>query len=409
MYYLFGAGSNCLSVIGFVGKENIKGIIDNNASKEGKVFCGCPVMCFDNFMKQYRGETIIISTSACKNEVKKQLYDNNILEFLVFPNLQTSYWSAEKIINHWELYKYKTICLISDSVISSIFSNIILEHSENIDNFYILEEFDQKEWKSILDSTDIILVMKEIISEEEQIFLQNRINVVWINKEIRYQLQKKYDGLKKYKDKYKGRKCFVIGNGPSLKYEDLERIGNNHIVSFGSNRIFEIYETTWWRPNYYVASDGLVPMMYMDSIMKYDVPVFMKDFVGFDSDMVSETFRYQENDYNEPLPRFSDDISKCIYRSATVTNDILQIAVYMGFNEIYLLGVDCNYIQGSYSNYFNNTKEPDTAIHRTDNMVLAFESAKRYTEMNGVKVYNATRGGKLEVFERVDFDSLFER
>ena len=33
--------------------------------------------------------------------------------------------------------------------------------------------------------------------------------------------------------------------------------------------------------------------------------------------------------------------------------------------------------------------------------------AKEYAERHEIKIYNATRGGKLEVFERVDFDSLF--
>ena len=37
----------------------------------------------------------------------------------------------------------------------------------------------------------------------------------------------------------------------------------------------------------------------------------------------------------------------------------------------------------------------------------AYEVAKENAEKKGIKIYNATRGGKLEVFERVDFDSLF--
>ncbi|MBQ4379398.1 MAG: hypothetical protein II821_09430 [Treponema sp.] len=37
----------------------------------------------------------------------------------------------------------------------------------------------------------------------------------------------------------------------------------------------------------------------------------------------------------------------------------------------------------------------------------AFFAAKRYADEHGVRILNATRGGKIEVFERVDFDSLF--
>ena len=37
----------------------------------------------------------------------------------------------------------------------------------------------------------------------------------------------------------------------------------------------------------------------------------------------------------------------------------------------------------------------------------AYKIAKKYAETHGIKIYNATRGGEMEVFERVDFDSLF--
>ncbi len=40
-------------------------------------------------------------------------------------------------------------------------------------------------------------------------------------------------------------------------------------------------------------------------------------------------------------------------------------------------------------------------------MIYAFNVAKEYADQNGVKIYNATRGGMLESFERIDLDSLF--
>ena len=46
-------------------------------------------------------------------------------------------------------------------------------------------------------------------------------------------------------------------------------------------------------------------------------------------------------------------------------------------------------------------------IPNTDQSTLTFLAAKRYADAHGIKIYNATRGGKLEVFPRVEFDSLF--
>ena len=64
-----------------------------------------------------------------------------------------------------------------------------------------------------------------------------------------YFLDKKYhysDQIRKYKDIGKGKRCFVIGNGPSLKVSDLERIKNEDC--FAANRIFKIFPNTTWRP-----------------------------------------------------------------------------------------------------------------------------------------------------------------
>ena len=103
----------------------------------------------------------------------------------------------------------------------------------------------------------------------------------------------------------------------------------------------------------------------------------------------------------------------------TVTYVLIQIAVYMGFKEIYLLGVDHSFsrellpdgslkINDGVINYFqsNYSKSNDTPA-RIKHMDLAYMQARMYCELNGIRICNATRGGKLEIFERVDFDKLF--
>ncbi len=49
------------------------------------------------------------------------------------------------------------------------------------------------------------------------------------------------------------------------------------------------------------------------------------------------------------------------------------------------------------------------SVQNVESMNRSYELCKEFAEKNGVKIYNATRGGKLEVFERVDFDSLFSK
>ena len=62
--------------------------------------------------------------------------------------------------------------------------------------------------------------------------------------------------LKELKDKYKGQRCFIIGNGPSLTVSDLESLKDE--VTFASNRIFKIFDETDWRPDYYGVFDESV-------------------------------------------------------------------------------------------------------------------------------------------------------
>jgi hypothetical protein len=119
-------------------------------------------------------------------------------------------------------------------------------------------------------------------------------------------------------------------------------------------------------------------------------------------------FSYTEN----RLPAFSDDITCGMYQCGTVTYDALQLAVYLGFRKIYLLGVDFDFSADykAKSNHFTDnyySEKSRTAYFERELQMKAYLAAKEYAEAHGIKIYNATRGGKLEVFERVDFDSLF--
>ena len=92
----------------------------------------------------------------------------------------------------------------------------------------------------------------------------------------------------------------------------------------------------------------------------------------------------------------------------------------MGFKEIYLLGVDHNYtvtineegetiVDKSAKDYFcenYDTDIKDIVVHDMGQNTRAYRKAKHYCDNNGINIYNATRGGKLEVFPRVNFDDI---
>lgn len=227
---------------------------------------------------------------------------------------------------------------------------------------------------------------------------------------------------------HKDKRCFIIGNGPSLKPDDLELLNNE--ITFGTNRIYGIYNKTKWRPTYYCIQDymlindlinDIIPKTKESKIRFFPINNYLKHYKILNRQKNIKYFYLNIKGFNPTLPNFSEDISKEVFEGQTITYTALQIAIYMGFKEIYLLGIDHSYSIEENKNgviehknttdYFNGaptdgiTKRP----YNIDNTTLAYIAARRYAEKIGVKIYNATRGGKLDVFERIDFEKLLNK
>lgn len=226
--------------------------------------------------------------------------------------------------------------------------------------------------------------------------------------------------LKSLQNKYAGKRCFIIGNGPSLNVCDLDKLKTEY--TFGTHRIYNIFKQTDWRPTFYCAQDQ---KLIRNSHKEINNLIKSKKFIAFvheDIKNITKNAKYIKivpDEFYPSLPNFSTDITKQIYEGYTVSYMCLQLAVYMGFNEIYLLGIDHNYTitQNPDGSINNNTSVksnyfcPDSEcrienIPHLFNSTLAYQAAKEYAEKNDIKIINLTRGGNLEVFERADFDSI---
>ncbi|MDR7079127.1 hypothetical protein J2Y03_004184 [Neobacillus niacini] len=240
-------------------------------------------------------------------------------------------------------------------------------------------------------------------------------------KELIYPISKNGKNIHSLKNIHLGKRCFIIGNGPSLIAEDLDKLKNE--VTFAFNRIYYIFDKTDWRPTYYCSEDDKTIFKSKEEINKLKIenkffPVnFPWDYnIHFNN---ANYYIFKFGDRNVE-PKFSEDIVKCIYWGNTVAYTAIQLAVYMGIKEIYLLGVDHNFsrmindkgeivIDESAKDYFiekYNTDKEDLYIPDIEVSTRAFIAAKKYADNHNLKIYNATRGGKLEVFERRDFDQI---
>ncbi len=220
---------------------------------------------------------------------------------------------------------------------------------------------------------------------------------------------------------HKGERCFIIGNGPSLIAKDLDCLKKEY--TFAVNRIWLMFKDTDWRPTYYAVIDQKHFESSFEDIQQIDckckfMPLFILRELGLDVED-AYYFNLDTTRFYPKLPSFSSDISDRVFDGMTVTYSLIQIAAFMGFKQIYLIGQDHSFsremlpdgsvkINNGVKNYFseNYTKSEDRP-GAVSHMNLAYEKARMYCESNSIEIYNATRGGKLEIFERVNFDELF--
>lgn len=233
--------------------------------------------------------------------------------------------------------------------------------------------------------------------------------------------------LRKFKNIHKGERCFIIANGPSLSITDLELLQQEKEVTFAMNRIYKLFPMTSWRPTYYVCED--INIFHdneneINAIPARDkfIPINHKWYHGIN--IQGAIYFWANYDRKKDFPNsFSTEIDKQMDSLGTVTFTCINIAAYMGFEQIYLLGVDHNYqvtldeegktvIDNTVKDYFCNDYDTDIkniVVHDMGQNTRAYKKAKKYCDDHNISIYNATRGGKLEVFPRVKIDLLFNR
>jgi hypothetical protein len=223
--------------------------------------------------------------------------------------------------------------------------------------------------------------------------------------------------LHKFYNIHKGKRCFILGNGPSLKHTDLTKLKNE--FTFGMNRIYLAFEDMGYETSYYVSVNDLVIEQCAPEILNLKIPRFVSWRAGKRWLTQQENLFFLYTTYTEP--KFAKDIRNRLWESATVTYVALQLAFYMGFNEVILIGVDHNFetkgkanttivSQGDDPNHFHPGyfgKGFRWQLPDLDMSEVGYKMARDVFEKDNRKVLDATIGGKLTIFDKVDFDSLF--
>lgn len=234
----------------------------------------------------------------------------------------------------------------------------------------------------------------------------------------------KKNKLKIFKNKHVGKRCFIIGNGPSLKLEDLENLRDE--ITLSCNMIHRFAKNTDWTPYYYFCHDPKYVKEFSSELAQVKCchrfigsyyQTYKNTLFGF-SNAEHTSFYYLDKHPAKGEIGFSHDVSKKVMPGLTVSYAMIQFAFYMGFSEIYLIGFDHSFanqiengklVKSKKNDHFKGYGVVNNNIVNKDIITQAFNVAQMEADKKGIKIFNATRGGKLDVFERVDFDNLLPK
>lgn len=255
--------------------------------------------------------------------------------------------------------------------------------------------------------------------------------------------------LAKFKNIHRYQRCFIMGNGPSLNKMDLNKLDGEYV--FGANAVFLLFNRIKWRPQYYTCVDTRVlPDRSKEIIMMHNehphmVCFFPKELIDHQTKIKTPTEQiippapnrlYFEQRVplmdNLPFSAFSLEPASYLIQPYTVSITALQLAYLLGFEPIYLIGCDTSYVvpktvlqEGEETDkgkmFYTSTVDDDPNHFSPDyfgkgrkwhnpqveNMIWHYKMAHEALSIAGRHVFNATVGGKLEVFPRVNFDELF--
>lgn len=252
--------------------------------------------------------------------------------------------------------------------------------------------------------------------------------------------------LMQLKDMRAGKACVIVGNGPSLRLDDLEKFRAVKIECFGLNRICDLFDKTLWRPDYICVMDTgfltgmqatMSPREYVETMRKNGVKEqflihTLKKRVRALAGADTLFFRAALLPHQwTNIQSFSEHIELYMSDMGTVTGIAIQLACYMGFRKIYLYGQDFNYkryidMDGKLIKHeeFDEYAAGIRLIKKSEGLVNDEFCAHRYADVrkatlgmekclefcteHNVEIYNITRGGQLEVFERLEFERVIK-
>lgn len=220
---------------------------------------------------------------------------------------------------------------------------------------------------------------------------------------------------------HKGKRAFILGNGPSLSRMDLSPL--KHEFTFGLNRIYLMFPSLGFQTSCLVSVNDLVIEQCVREMQALSVPRFFswraRRFVAPGSRGADlPTFLYTTYE----SPKFALDARARLWEGATVTYVALQLAFHLGFQQVVLIGVDHYFTTQGQANktIVSDGEDPNHfspgyfgkgfrwQLPDLETSEIAYGMARAAYRRAGREVIDATAGGQLTIFPKADYNSLFQ-
>ena len=220
--------------------------------------------------------------------------------------------------------------------------------------------------------------------------------------------------IKQLRNKYKGQRCFVLGNGPSLGNMDFGLLRNKNLITVNMLYKYPAYKEI--HPIFHCALDpGLYRGEYLDALkdilenrpetnmlVSTNAPVDLRER----DNCFTTIFGYLPSRHIHPF-----NLAKPSAAFVNVVLFAIELAIYLGFKEVVLLGCDFSQFTVRKEIHLYDTEEGKTRLPAVWQdllghtiAIMQHESLYDYARSEGVNVVNATEGSFLEVYPRVDIN-----
>ena len=425
---IWGAGRRGQSALEQIGREWVVAFLDSNERIIGKNICEIPVISFEEYYNTYY-ECPILICFADEDRGVEELNARGIRLWFRLSDCPGEYQEPNQRRHLFSYIESQIKCkhvyyLLGLNLFSIQFANMLIEQYK-CKVIIIYDGYISEEMRNVLNNLDITLEKKNELDEieGEKIICQYipeknncRLQVEgWkdffdcSDKIIEYHNK----DIQRYRNIHQNEEVVIVATGPSLKSSDLDKLYKKGVLSIAVGEIWHIFSETKWRPDYFVKQDAPSQKLYGDLL---DTVATKQAFIGdtyepfWEKERTCLKYHVGYELAENRRPKFSNDFSKVAYFSHTVTYAALQLAFYMGFSTVFLLGVDCSYGREKenveYGHFYSNAHFKATGYVKP--VLQGYEKAREYAETHEKEIINLSRGGYLEVFEKRDFDSVFE-